>query len=333
MRFGLWGGMSHRRDYPALANVRLLSHFSKFVFKSQTTYTMATTTTHIPPAPFSNFLPHELKLITQGAEALIYKTHFLTPSTQIALKYRPKKSYRHPALDAKLTRGRILAEARVMMRLRKEGVGVPGVLGMSWEEGWLGMEWINGGSVRAVLDWWFRSQEEEGKSQEADAREGSEGVLVLMKKIGRVVGRMHEVGVTHGDLTTSNLMIKIPPATSGAEIDTEATILPDTTTLDQPPPSAGPPASQHIPQLFDPSILQGQILLIDFGLAVQTVQDEDRAVDLYVLERAFGSTHPQAGGLFQEVLEAYGESFKGANIVLKRLEDVRMRGRKRSMIG
>lgn len=291
---------------------------------------MATTTTHMPPAPFCNVLPHELKLITQGAEALIYKTHFLTPTTQIALKYRPKKSYRHPALDAKLTRGRILAEARVMMRLRKEGVGVPGVVGMSWEEGWLGMEWINGGSVRAVLDWWFRSQEEEGKSQEGEAQGGNEGVLVLMRNTGRVVGRMHEVGVTHGDLTTSNLMVKMPYTASEEGINTEAPILPDAATLDQPPPMH---ASQHVPQIFDPSIVQGQILLIDFGLAVQTVQDEDRAVDLYVLERAFGSTHPQAGGLFQEVLKAYGESYKGANIVLKRLEDVRMRGRKRSMIG
>ena len=75
-------------------------------------------------------------------------------------------------------------------------------------------------------------------------------------------------------------------------------------------------------------------MLIDFGLASQSVQDEDRAVDLYVLERAFGSTHPKEERLFQqEVLVAYGDSFKGAKMVLKRLEEVRMRGRKRSMVG
>lgn len=288
---------------------------------------MATTTTHVPPAPFSSNLPHELSLITQGAEALIYKTHFLTPTTKIALKYRPKKSYRHPALDAKLTRGRILAEARVMMRLRKEGVGVPAVLGMSWEEGWLAMEWINGGSVRAVLDWWFKAQETVGRNQ----GEADEVVMVLMRKIGRVVGRMHEVGVTHGDLTTSNLMVKMPKSISGDEIEIATPPILDTPPIEDPPIVER--ASQHIPQNFDPAILQGQTMLIDFGLAVQTVQDEDRAVDLYVLERAFGSTHPQAGGLFLEVLEAYSESFKGASIVLKRLEDVRLRGRKKSMIG
>ena len=80
-------------------------------------------------------------------------------------------------------------------------------------------------------------------------------------------------------------------------------------------------------------LLDGEIVLIDFGLASQSTQGEDRAVDLYVLERAFGSTHPRAEGLFGEVLKAYGESFRGANVVLKRLEDVRMRGRKRSMLG
>ncbi|QDS76156.1 hypothetical protein FKW77_007465 [Venturia effusa] len=288
---------------------------------------MAMTTTHVPPAPFSSSLPHELTLITQGAEALIYETHFLTSTTKIALKYRPKKSYRHPALDAKLTRGRILAEARVMMRLRKEGVGVPALMGMSWEEGWLGMEWINGGSVRAVLDWWFRAKESEGSSQDG----GNEVVLMLMRKIGQVVGRMHEVGVTHGDLTTSNLMVKMPSKTLGEESEINAPVIRDTISMDNPPVVER--VSQHVPQVFDPTILQGSIVLIDFGLAVQTVQDEDRAVDLYVLERAFGSTHPQANDLFLEVLKEYKGSFQGANIVLKRLEDVRLRGRKKSMIG
>jgi TP53 regulating kinase-like protein len=82
--------------------------------------------------------------------------------------------------------------------------------------------------------------------------------------------------------------------------------------------------------------LEGEITLIDFGLAshsTQNLQDEDRAVDLYVLERAFAATHPAAEPLFKEVLKAYGESFKGAKAVLKRLEDVRLRGRKRSMLG
>ena len=44
-------------------------------------------------------------------------------------------------------------------------------------------------------------------------------------------------------------------------------------------------------------------------------------------------THPRAESLFPELLHAYGTSFKGAGVVLRKLEDVRMRGRKRSMLG
>jgi len=79
--------------------------------------------------------------------------------------------------------------------------------------------------------------------------------------------------------------------------------------------------------------LEGEIVIIDLGLASGSLLIEDRAVDLYVLERAFGSTHPRAECIFDQVLEAYKGTFKQAPVVLKKLEDVRMRGRKRSMIG
>jgi TP53 regulating kinase-like protein len=80
-------------------------------------------------------------------------------------------------------------------------------------------------------------------------------------------------------------------------------------------------------------MLEGDVVLIDFGLATQSQSDEDRAVDLYVLERAFASTHPRAERLFATVLDAYKDTFKKAPSVLVKLEDVRMRGRKRSMLG
>ncbi len=136
------------------------------------------------------------------------------------------------------------------------------------------VEWVAGRTVKEVV-----GEAKGGKEEE---------MKMLMGRIGRAVGRMHEVGVVHGDLTTSNMMVR--------EGD-------------------------------------GDIVLIDFGLAAQSLQDEDKAVDLYVLERAFGSTHPEAEGGFREVLRVYGGSYGGARVVLKRLEDVRMRGRKRSMLG
>jgi TP53 regulating kinase-like protein len=146
-------------------------------------------------------------------------------------------------------------------------------------------EWIEGGSVKEGIRAW-----------EGDGGGDEEALKGLLRRIGETVGRLHASGVVHGDLTTSNMMLR--------------------------------PASES----SSPS-LAGTVILIDFGLATVSVSEEDRAVDLYVLERAFGSTHPRQEQLFQEVITAYESSYKGAKATVKKLEDVRMRGRKKSMLG
>lgn len=75
------------------------------------------------------------------------------------------------------------------------------------------------------------------------------------------------------------------------------------------------------------------LTLIDFGLGRVTTSAEDKAVDLYVLERALDASHPRLEGAMDGILAAYkGASGKAAQ-TLARLEDVRRRGRKRSMLG
>lgn len=183
------------------------------------------------------------------------------------------------------------------------------------------MEWVEGRTVRGLMDDVLRSvvRSRDAEAEEGDQKRGRTGLeredelRSLMQRIGVAVGKMHHVGVVHGDLTTSNLMLR-PPDPMATANGTAA--------------DGGMVASSDLRASLD-----GDIVLIDFGLAAQSVQDEDKAVDLYVLERAFGSTHPKAEGLFREVLRAYGESYRGAAVVLKRLEEVRMRGRKRSMVG
>jgi TP53 regulating kinase-like protein len=239
-------------------------------------------------------------LITQGAEALLYRSTYLLPTIPSALKYRPPKPYRHPILDFRLTKHRILSEARVLVKCRREGVPVPAVYALDEAAGWMMVEWIEGEVVRVRLNEWLRRRKDEGTPEGVEDGE----LKGLMDRVGTAVGRMHAVGVVHGDLTTSNLMLR-PRKKEGINGDSG----------------------------LEDKVLDGEIVLIDFGLASQSTQDEDRAVDLYVLERAFGSTHPRAESLFTEVLGAYGKSFKGAYAVLKKLEEVRMRGRKRSMIG
>lgn len=123
--------------------------------------------------------------------------------------------------------------------------------------------------------------------------EGGAEALRVMGCAGSEVAKMHQAGVVHGDLTTGNLMV-----------------------LDR----AGGDA---------------QVCLIDFGLssAGDSCSEEDMAVDLYVLERAVISAHSEAAQPFNEAfLEAYAKQLRRPG-VLTRLAEVRMRGRKRDMLG
>jgi TP53 regulating kinase-like protein len=237
--------------------------------------------------------------ITQGAEGRLYKTTYLLPTLPCALKYRPPKPYRHPILDQRLTRQRILAEARILAKCRREGVPVPAVYAVEETMGCLMVEWIEGEPVRVRINEWLAANKVtpgvEVSAEDLERIRGSDELKGLMRRIGDAVGRLHQVGVVHGDLTTSNMMLG-PPETSGG-------------------------------------VLGGNIVLIDFGLASVSSDVEDRAVDLYVLERAFGSTHPRAENLFDELLEGYKVTFKQALLIIKKLEEVRLRGRKRSMVG
>ncbi|KAH8424341.1 serine/threonine protein kinase BUD32 [Aspergillus melleus] len=268
------------------------------------------------PTPFTHTTPPPT-LLTQGAEGHLYKTTYLTPNTYAALKVRPSKPYRHPILDRRLTRQRILQEARCLAKLVREGASVPAVLALDWEgEGsgangtggaWLMMEWVEGLVMRVVFEKWEAwMKKNEGVLEAARIEEETRRVGDLMRRIGRAVGGLHKAAVNHGDLTTSNLMLRPTAKGSGPESQVDEDGYP---------------------------CMDGEVVIIDFGLASQSVQPEDRAVDLYVLERAFASTHPRTEPFFEEVLVGYAESYKGAGATLKRLEEVRLRGRKRTMIG
>lgn len=126
----------------------------------------------------------------------------------------------------------------------------------------------------------------------------NESNLLVAQKVGKLIGKMHDAEVIHGDLTTSNLMVRATPALSSAE-------------------------QQH----------EREVVVIDFGLGAMQPTIEDKAVDLYVLERAFISSHPMSEPLVKEILEAYRFNSKKGTLVLTKLEQVRQRGRKRDMVG
>ena len=113
----------------------------------------------------------------------MYRTTHALGTVAAALKYRPAKPWRHPALDARLTRHRILAEARILARCRRDGVRVPAVYALDDVAGWLALEWIPGPPVRAAINRWLdvekrrrlKSARGEGRDRGEKVGEGEDG--------------------------------------------------------------------------------------------------------------------------------------------------------------
>ncbi len=150
---------------------------------------------------------------------------------------------------------------------------------------------------------------------------------------GIAIGKMHNVNIIHGDLTTSNIFLRNPP----------------------PPPPPSPLNNDNHVDHVDDNIddWKPDIVMIDFGLSTTSVNStkkkggnntnnnissssschEERAVDLYVLERAFVTTHVGGELLVDEILRGYKKSCMSSDSVLQRLSVVRLRGRKRECFG
>ncbi|XP_066243706.1 EKC/KEOPS complex subunit TP53RK [Saccopteryx leptura] len=218
-----------------------------------------------------------LELVKQGAEARVYRGRFQGRAAMV--KHRFPKGYRHPALEARLGRRRTVQEARALLRCRRAGISAPVVFFVDYASNCLFMEEIEGSVT--VRDY-IQSTMETEKTPES--------LFGLAKTVGQVLARMHDEDLIHGDLTTSNMLLK-------------------------------------------PPLEQLDIVLIDFGLSFVSALPEDKGVDLYVLEKAFLSTHPNTESVFEAFLKSYSTSSRKARPVLKKLDEVRLRGRKRSMVG
>jgi TP53 regulating kinase-like protein len=226
-----------------------------------------------------------------------------TPSKIAVAKERFTKSYRHAILDERLTKHRCRAEARILEKcLHKGDMDVPRVYQIQGPV--LYLEYIEGVTVRDYLLSLHTDNTSDSNNLEKKHAEH------MAHHIGTTVGKLHSLGVVHGDLTTSNMMIR------DENLDISHT-----------------PGDGHIIQ---------NLTLIDFGLGKNTASAEERAVDLYVLERALLSTHPTLPETFWNVVTmayeaaasaASAHDKKGCQATMTRLELVRQRGRKRECFG
>lgn len=190
-----------------------------------------------------------MKLISQGAEGKIYE------DSSVIIKVRESKSYRIPELDNKLIKARVKKEAKILTKLNDNNINAPRLIKI--ESNSIFMDKIEGKPLKEVLN--------------------DINYQDLMVEVGKIVAKLHNCNIVHGDLTTLNF------------------------------------------------IVNDRVYIIDFGLSFFSYKDEDKATDLYVFEKAIKCAHSESYVL--SFFEGY--SLEGSKDVLKKLESVRKRGRKR----
>ena len=125
---------------------------------------------------FFSYFPDSDSIRSQGAEAII------TFSDNSAEKRRVAKPYRVGPLDLRLISERTRAEAKLISAARRAGVPTPVIRDITTDS--ILMERVEGTLLK-------HSMKKEN-----------------LMEAGRMVGRLHSAGIVHGDLTTSNIIVR-----------------------------------------------------------------------------------------------------------------------------
>ena len=123
-----------------------------------------------------------MKKIEAGAEALIYL------DKKEVVKERIKKSYRLKQIDEKLRKFRTRREAKVLEKLHSIGFPIPKLILSDDKKMLIKMEFLKGKKLRDILN--------------------KKNCEKLCREIGEEVATLHKKGIIHGDLTTSNMILK-----------------------------------------------------------------------------------------------------------------------------
>ena len=126
----------------------------------------------------------KLKIIQQGAEAVI-----LLEKNKI-IKKRMKKSYRIPEIDDRIRRQRTRSEAKLLTKASKL-ISIPEIIKVDQETKEIIMPFIDGKKLSDYLDKFPLKKQKE-----------------VCKLIGESTAKLHDADIIHGDLTTSNMILK-----------------------------------------------------------------------------------------------------------------------------
>jgi TP53 regulating kinase-like protein len=125
-----------------------------------------------------------MKLMKKGAEADIYQ--MMWKNSKAILKIRKPKNYRNSTLDSKICKQRTIKESQMLSQVKSFGISTPLVYFVNLKNNSIIMQEIPGKPVHDLSE---------------------SKIIELSKQIGKLVGMLHQNGVMHGDLTTSNFIL------------------------------------------------------------------------------------------------------------------------------
>ncbi len=121
-----------------------------------------------------------MQILQRGAEAILYK------EDEALVKERISKGYRISKIDNKLRKQRTKGESKLLSEARRAGVSAPKVF--DTDEFKIKMEFIDGTRIKELFN--------------------TSVDLKIAEEIGKSVGLLHKHNIVHGDLTTSNMILK-----------------------------------------------------------------------------------------------------------------------------
>ena len=130
-----------------------------------------------------------MQIIKRGAEAVLYLTNF--EDQQVLVKERIKKNYRIDQIDQAIRKTRTKGEVKLLTEARKVGVLTPKIFSVDEKNHKIVMEFVDGTRIKELL-------------YTADKKT----VTKVCLEIGKLIGKLHSAGIIHGDLTTSNMILK-----------------------------------------------------------------------------------------------------------------------------
>ncbi|MGE9810022.1 bifunctional N(6)-L-threonylcarbamoyladenine synthase/serine/threonine protein kinase [Ferroplasma acidiphilum] len=125
----------------------------------------------------------------RGAEALISESQFYGRKT--ITKQRVEKEYRNQDLDRKIRTERMKNEFNLIFRLRSNGINSPILYDFDKYNFTLVMQKIEGVTLNKLI------------------REG-DNYNAAINKLGQIIGEMHNLLISHGDLNPNNIMVVGP---------------------------------------------------------------------------------------------------------------------------